>query len=299
MDITVKSNFSSIKYKEIVLKGLISSTNLTEIVNLTLTNLKIDNIKHNQISAFHSKLVPNTNKIEEIPIKDFSTQIGSLPDGCFITLKCELSFEISMILSISISYLAPIFIILLFYFSISSHSLTQNAACLLSIFHYAKRFYETNFVNTYQGRMNLSSLFGLLFYYWILFGVFVSLNIYNTSYTNQNSSLVVIILSLVMLFCEYENYTCHGILLNIKKNNNGKRGLPKGNMYEYVTSAHYFWELMSWFSFFLLTRTVMSFIFVITSFLSMNFMAQEKHKEYIRLYEGKVENKKAIIPFVI
>ena len=210
----------------------------------------------------------------------------------------------SATLGITLAYVGPIFIILFFYFRLSNPLFVQTIAMILAVLHYSKRTYETNFVNFYEGSFNIKALFGIVFYYWILFAFIVSMNLFNDEYSkdeaNRNkSALVTLVLAACMLFSEFNNYACHNILKNLKKQNNGKRGIPRGNMFEYVSCAHYFWELCTWMCFYLIVGTISSLLFVIYSFASMFTIAYEKHKGYLSYFGDKYPKRKIMIPFLL
>lgn len=171
--------------------------------------------------------------------------------------------------------------------------------------HYAKRIYETNFVHIYgKGEYDFLSMeyFGVSFYYWVLFGFLIGYFTFDSNYAKENSELnwTHILAIISHLLCEFNNYKSHMILRNLKINNSGNRGIPKGNMFDYVSNSHYFWELMSWISFFLFVRNWTTGLFVLLSFLSMSSLALEKHK-HMKNYFGEKFPKhlKAFIPFII
>ena len=90
------------------------------------------------------------------------------------------------------------------------------------------------------------------------------------------------------------------ILRNLKLSNAGNRGIPQGNMFDYVANSHYFWELLSWVFFFLFVRNLTSGLFVLFSFFSMAFLAVEKHRNMRNYFGDKYpKNLKAFIPFIL
>lgn len=217
----------------------------------------------------------------------------------YFTITKKYLIDLPAYIIVTISYSGPIFIILYFYFSNYTPLFVQTVAMILSVIHYAKRVYESNYVNYYEGNFEVAALGGLIFYYWILYGVNVSYNLFHPDYTNDQSIIITLICAAGFLFCAYNNYACHMILKNLKIVNKGKRGIPQGNAFNYVSCAHYFWELLTWVCMFFMIRTISSLIFVGTSFASMFAMAMEKHKGYKSYFKEEYPNRKIMIPFLL
>lgn len=70
-------------------------------------------------------------------------------------------------------------------------------------------------------------------------------------------------------------------------------------MFEYVSNAHYFWELMSWIVFGLITQTATSYMFALFSFTSMITLAKDKHDQYKKYFIDYPKNRAVMIPFLI
>ena len=72
-------------------------------------------------------------------------------------------------------------------------------------------------------------------------------------------------------------------------------------VFEYVTAANYFGELMEWFGFFLLTYpSPASACFVYMTFCNLAPRAWNRHQRYIRDVPGYKElNRRAIVPFLL
>jgi len=80
----------------------------------------------------------------------------------------------------------------------------------------------------------------------------------------------------------------------------GHRAIPRGGMFEYVSCAHYFWELLSWTFFSFIANVLAGYLFVLFSFCSMAFMALDKHKSLKNYFGDKYPaERKAFIPFIL
>lgn len=67
-----------------------------------------------------------------------------------------------------------------------------------------------------------------------------------------------------------------------------------------VSCANYFWEVMGWLVFALVTRAYTSWFFFVVSLLQMVDWALKKHKAYKKEFGDKYpRNRKAMIPFII
>ena len=75
---------------------------------------------------------------------------------------------------------------------------------------------------------------------------------------------------------------------------------PKGFGFDLVACPNYFFEVMSWIGFSIMTNVAFSYLFTLFGFYQMSIWAQGKHKNYKKTYEKEYTslNRKAIIPFI-
>jgi very-long-chain enoyl-CoA reductase len=263
------------------------------IENILKCNLEKDKIKISIIKENKKIPITELNK----PLKDYNFN----EDDCLYLEKS--SAYIDNIYPVLISYSGPIivFLILAFKHGIFSLNIIQVLALFLCTVHYAKRLYESIYVNFYAGeKVHFLHAFGVIFYYWILYGVLVGYYIFRAEYVApSHTPTTIIVLSSSMLYSELHNYNCHMILKELKEKSGGRRGIPVGDMFKYVSCAHYFWELMSWTHFALLVNTTTSYLFVVWSLLAMGSEALQKHKNYLRVFGDKYPKiRKAMIPYI-
>jgi len=301
--IRVRDTINKIKYTESSIEVNLNMP-LNYLIPDILLNLSLNSkiVKIRDIKFF---LIKGDQKSE---IKNFENTLKDLnfdeKTNCLqLEKKC---FELSSQYCISFAYSGPILFFLYFYFrNLQFSNINLNIIFILGILHYVKRIYETNFVHIYgKGGFPLFSgeFFGLIFYYWILFGFSIGYYTFNYDYEKSNKHLDLIHYSAIIfhLVSEFNNYKSHMILRNLKLHNSGNRGIPNGNMFNYVTNSHYFWELMSWIGFFFIVRNWASFLFVVYSFISMSSLSYQKH-ENLKNYYGVnfPKNLKAFIPFIL
>lgn len=204
----------------------------------------------------------------------------------------------SLHLVINLAYFLPIPIIIALYILLSARTITQTVACICSIIHFLKRLIESNTVNEYKqnGNVDCLTFIGMMIYYPFLSGAVMHYYIFTEV---REFNILSVMCTAGLVISEYGNYTCHQILMNTKKINKGNRGIPRGNLYEYVSCGHYTWEILTWLFFFGITRSLVSFLFLVFSVISMSFLAYGKHANYIKFFgDDYPKNRKRIIPFI-
>lgn len=302
-EIRVRDTINKIKYAESNLQ-LNLNTSLAEQLPDLLRNLGLD---ASEIKIQTLRILIKSSATGEEEITDLHKSLSEYNfDEKTDALQLETKgIKLSAEFCISFAYSGPIICFIYFLFCNSEIlNFKLYLIFLLAIAHFAKRIYETNFVHIYgKGEFDFVSMeyFGVSFYYWILFGILVGYNTFDADYAKSNGNLDWTHFLAIKLFllCEFNNYKSHMILRNLKIQNAGNRGIPKGNMFEYVSNSHYFWELMSWCSFFLLVRHWSSGLFVVFSFLSMSSLALEKHRNMKNYFGDRFpKHLKAFIPFV-
>ena len=300
-EIRVRNTIKKIKYEESTISMNLTSS-LEEQLPQILTDLHLDSSKV-KISNLKFFIIKSNEKIE-ITETNKSLHESNFSKNDSLQIE-EKNMELSAELCITIAYAGPILVFLIFYYLNPNLSTKQFLIFFLANLHYAKRIYETNFVHIYgKGGFPFLSFeyFGLVVYYWGLFGVLVGYYSLSSEYSKTNNELnwTHYLAIFCHLFCELNNYKSHIILRDLKLNNSGNRGIPSGNMFDYVANSHYFWELFSWFFFSLFVRNNPSYLFVVFSFASMSFIAVEKHKNMKKYFGDKYpKNLKAFIPFIL
>lgn len=219
-----------------------------------------------------------------------------------ITAK-DLGIQVSWRGVYVVEYLGP-FLIFLIFFYLSGHfngPVISNIAFLMVFVHYAKRILESLFVHEFsRSHMPLQNLFVNCAYYWGLFGF---LNGYYIFFGNIDFAKNVLTYRLpligLFLYAEFNNLQCHLILKQLKAENNGEKGIPKGNFFGFVSCANYFWEFIAWFSYALFVGHWSCFLFAFAGLFIMSKWALQRHRSYKRLFPDYPKNRKAILPFIL
>eukprot|EP01083_Nonionella_stella_P282527 961345_1 len=148
--------------------------------------------------------------------------------------------------------------------------------------------------------MPLKNIFKNSFHYWILGGACISYFLYHPAYTApfESNSTVLYGIAGIWAVCELLNLDAHVRLKNLRPPGTKKRGIPKGQLFEYVSCANYFWEISGWFWFSLLTSVGTSWFFWAVGGVQMYFWASDKHVRYRKEFKNYPRNRKALIPFI-
>lgn len=204
-----------------------------------------------------------------------------------------------------IEYLGPL-LLTLYFFLIhlrpGNSNTSQKLGFLMATFHYAKRILESIFIHEFSiSTMPIKNLFKNCFYYWGVYGFFCSYFLFNKNYQEPGYSVLIqVILTFFFFSAEIKNLKCHLILKNLKEKNQGQKGIPTGEGFEFVSCANYFWEFLSWLFFSLLVNSVPFYIFTGLGFYQMREWAIKKHKQYLKDFADRYpRNRKAFIPFLI
>ncbi|XP_042317165.1 3-oxo-5-alpha-steroid 4-dehydrogenase 1 [Sceloporus undulatus] len=88
------------------------------------------------------------------------------------------------------------------------------------------------------------------------------------------------------------------ILRNLRKPGETGYKIPRGGMFEYVTGANYFGEVVEWFGFALACCTIQSAAFAISTLLILALRSYKHHEWYHKRFENYPYNRKILIPYL-
>ncbi|XP_025061585.1 3-oxo-5-alpha-steroid 4-dehydrogenase 1 [Alligator sinensis] len=74
--------------------------------------------------------------------------------------------------------------------------------------------------------------------------------------------------------------------------------IPKGGMFEYVTGANFFGEILEWFGFALACCTIESAGFAMCALFILASRARQHHEWYLEKFEDYPKSRKIVIPFL-
>lgn len=168
------------------------------------------------------------------------------------------------------------------------------------IAHFMKREFETAFVHKFSHpTMPIFNLFKNCGYYWT-FGAVIAWPMCSPNYIAPAENTVYGGLALFVL-SELSNFAIHLKLAGMRpKEGSKKRDIPKGFGFDLVACPNYFFEILAWVGFSIMTGIIWSWMFTLVGFLQMAPWAQKKHKLYKATYGKEYTSlgRKAIIPFL-
>lgn len=99
------------------------------------------------------------------------------------------------------------------------------------------------------------------------------------------------------------NIHSDGILRKLRKSANGASDyvIPRGGLFDYVSAANYFGEILEWFGYFLASNgSLPAFAFFLFSACYLGPRGYAHHQFYVKTFKSDYpKNRKAIIPFVL
>lgn len=210
----------------------------------------------------------------------------------------------------------PIFLAMIIIWLCSPHRFEIVPMVFLLIFeiHYFQRSLIFPWImKGKKSQMSLSVMFmGIAFNilnammqgYWIFFESFnCNYHVLGLSYTDLAwlKSPQFIIGVCIFFIGFFINLRSDYIIRHLRKNDDdNKHYLPKGFMFEYVTSANYLGELTEWLGFAILTWSLSGLVFFIWTFANLVPRAHAIYKRYKTEFGPEMEAKKLkrVFPFI-
>eukprot|EP01098_Paradermamoeba_levis_P015349 TRINITY_DN7749_c0_g1_i1.p1 TRINITY_DN7749_c0_g1~~TRINITY_DN7749_c0_g1_i1.p1 ORF type:complete len:281 (-),score=70.01 TRINITY_DN7749_c0_g1_i1:83-880(-) len=96
----------------------------------------------------------------------------------------------------------------------------------------------------------------------------------------------------------YINTTSDDILRNLRKPGETGYKIPKGFMFEYVSGANFFGEILEWTGFAIACWSLPAAIFALFTFSNIGPRGWQHHRWYQTKFENYPKNRKAVIPFL-
>jgi len=98
----------------------------------------------------------------------------------------------------------------------------------------------------------------------------------------------------------YINYSSDEILRNLRKGNEGGYKIPRGGMFEYVSGANFFGEILEWTGFAIACNSFASLVFAIATFCNIGPRGYAHHQFYLEKFKDEYPrlNRRAVIPFI-
>ena len=201
---------------------------------------------------------------------------------------------------------APVFLVMCALWLQSSRRFEPALVAIFMIFqlHYFQRSFVFPFLLKGKSRMPLSiMLMGAVFN--TLNGIMQGGWLFYISPENRYpaewlGSWQFIAGTIIFVAGFFINLRSDSIVRNLRKPGDTKHYLPKGGMYNYVTSANYFGEILEWTGFAILTWSWSGAVFAWWTFANLVPRANTIFKKYSIEFadEMKGKNLKRVIPFI-
>lgn len=104
----------------------------------------------------------------------------------------------------------------------------------------------------------------------------------------------------VLLFCVgfAINYQADDILRNLRKPGETGYKIPRGGMFEYVSGANFFGEILEWSGFALASGSLPAVAFATATTFNIGPRARQHHLWYLTKFDDYPKDRVALIPFV-
>eukprot|EP00246_Nothoceros_aenigmaticus_P014590 TRINITY_DN5651_c0_g1_i1.p1 TRINITY_DN5651_c0_g1~~TRINITY_DN5651_c0_g1_i1.p1 ORF type:complete len:289 (+),score=33.56 TRINITY_DN5651_c0_g1_i1:190-1056(+) len=212
----------------------------------------------------------------------------------FKDLGPQVSYQTLFILE----YLGPLVLYPLFYYFPRIYSFfglpsetkkhpVQTYALISWTVHYAKRILETVFVHRFSHATSpVMNVFRNCAYYWG-FGVLIAYYLNHPLYTSVPDSQMYLGFGIAIV-AQLANFHSHLILKNLRsKSGTGGYQIPYGFLFNYITCANYFTEIVQWLGFNIATQTAAGYFFLTAATYIMTVWAIQKHKRLRKTFDGK------------
>ncbi|RCN45305.1 3-oxo-5-alpha-steroid 4-dehydrogenase [Ancylostoma caninum] len=104
---------------------------------------------------------------------------------------------------------------------------------------------------------------------------------------------------IVFAFGMYINMQSDSILRNLRKPGETGYKIPYGGMFEYVSGANFFGEIVEWAGYAILSGSLPATAFAIFTICNIGPRAIHHHRWYLNKFPDYPKNRKAIIPFLL
>ena len=96
------------------------------------------------------------------------------------------------------------------------------------------------------------------------------------------------------------NFTSDNYLISLRQKKDGKKSykIPRGGVFEYVSSANYFGEILEWMGFAVAAWSIPAAAFAVFTFANLAPRGWKHHKWYLRTFPAYPKTRRAVIPFI-
>jgi very-long-chain enoyl-CoA reductase len=193
--------------------------------------------------------------------------------------------------------------VLLYRASHAGWSRAAGFAAALWTFHFLRRAYESALVHRYsKARIEPGDYSTEYAYYWG-FAAWIAWSVSSPTY--REPGLLLQSLGLVgFLVAERGNARAHRLLRDLREPGSSLKRIPRGFLFERLSCPHYFFEILSWVGFNLVTGTLAGTVFLLVGAGILAAWARTRHLAYQREFDGREgrelypPERRALIPFL-
>ncbi|AED92234.1 steroid 5alpha-reductase-like protein [Arabidopsis thaliana] len=164
--------------------------------------------------------------------------------------------------------------------------------------HFFKRVFEVLFIHKYSGGMAIDSALTISSSYFsstalMLYSQNLTLGLTEPSFDMKLAGVVMFVVGIV------GNLYHHVLLAKLRKEDGKKEyKIPKGGLFDIIICPHYLFEILVFWSFFLISQTIYSFSFAMGTMLYLIGRSYATRTWYLSKFDDFPKHIKALIPFV-
>lgn len=187
--------------------------------------------------------------------------------------------------------------------TVPSLSLPAKVGLAMWCYHFARRTAESAWVHRYgKAQVPLGDVITEYVYYW----GFAAWNAVSLTPRHQPTSVSWLVVLGVAVFAVAErgNARAHRMLRDLRPQGSKQRVIPRGFLFERVSSPHYLFEILSWVGFALATQTWAALAFLVVGAGILGSWARVRHAAYHKQFDGREgreaypASRRALIPGV-
>lgn len=199
---------------------------------------------------------------------------------------------------------SPSLLIMLFFLIYGSYSLTSFAFIPFGLWllHYTNRTLIYPFrIRSNGKKMPVFIVVNAIFFNLMnagLNGYFLaelSAGSYDLNWLYSPTTMIGLLVFFIGLFI---NWRSDHLLINIRKPGETGYKVPKGFLFDYVSSPNLFGEVLEWTGFAIMAWNLPALTFLVWTFANLVPRAKNHHDWYIEKFEEYPKNRKRIFPFI-
>jgi very-long-chain enoyl-CoA reductase len=151
--------------------------------------------------------------------------------------------------------------------------------------HFARRTAESLFVHRYgKAAVPVGDIITEYVYYW----GFAAWNAWSLTASNYRAAdlRVVLLGAVVFVLAELGNAKAHRMLRDLRPLGTKQRVIPRGFLFERVSSPHYLFEILSWLGFAIVVQTWAALAFLVVGAGILGAWAHTRHVAYRKDFDG-------------